>query len=210
MLQGLVIFMYFETHQHDLHQYLNPIPAEKPPPPPFPSPPPPDVDRPVVKGEYIAALEFTATDACRDKSLWRLPTDLNAGSGGQPLHMCIMGHKEPPFLTSLTIVASGAGRASCPAGTNQSTDLNAGLNTGEAVFACTSWTSSGIASTLIKDIIPVIGAIALCPSGYSKISGNLNAGVLNAPTVSLCVLSKCVCCCHCGGLIARLLHIAGQ
>jgi hypothetical protein len=145
---------------------------------------------PVADGEYITALEFTATESCRDKSFWRLPTDLNAGSGGNPLYMCIMGDTQPPFLTSITVVTGKADRASCPAGTNQSIDLNTGLNTGDTVYVCSTYTSKSRAPTLVKDIIPVVGAIAACPVNYAKIPGDLNSGVLNAPTVSLCVLSK--------------------
>jgi hypothetical protein len=104
--------------------------------------------------------------------------------------MCIMGDTQPPFLTSITVVTGKADRASCPAGTNQSVDLNTGLNTGDTVYVCTTYTRESLAANLVKDIIPVVGAIAACPVNYAKIPGDLNSGVLNAPTVSLCVLSK--------------------
>jgi hypothetical protein len=104
--------------------------------------------------------------------------------------MCIMGDTQPPFLTSITVVTGKADRASCPSGTNQSVDLNTGLNTGDTVYVCTTYTHESRAPTLVKDAIPVVGAIAACPLNYAKIPGDLNSGVLNAPTVSLCVLSK--------------------
>jgi hypothetical protein len=101
-----------------------------------------------------------------------------------------MGDTQPPFLTSITVVTGKADRASCPSGTNQSIDLNTGLTTGDTVYVCTTYTRESQAANLVKDIIPVVGAIAACPANYAKIPGDLNSGVLNAPTVSLCVLSK--------------------
>ncbi len=140
--------------------------------------------------EYVVALEFTAGSACSDKSFWRLPQDLNAGSDGPALYMCIMGDRQPPFLASISVVTGKAGRVACPAGTNQSTDLNAGLSTGDTVYVCATYSSSGTAATLVKDIVPVIGAVTGCPTNYFKLDGDLNSGVLNAPSVFLCVLSE--------------------
>jgi hypothetical protein len=144
----------------------------------------------VVDSEYVVALEFTAGSACSDKSFWRLPTDLNAGSDGPALYMCIMGDSQPPFIASIRVVTGKAGRVACPAGTNQSTDLNAGLNTGDSVYVCATYSATGMAATLVKDIIPVIGAVTACPTNYFKLSGDLNSGVVDAPSVFLCVLSK--------------------
>jgi hypothetical protein len=145
----------------------------------------------VVDGEYVTDLEFTASSACRVGSLWRLPTDLNAGSGGPALHVCIQSDKTPPFLASISVVTGRSGRGTaCPAGTNQSTDLNAGLDTGDSVYVCAIYSASGTAATLVKDIIPVIGAATACRTNYSRLAGDLNEGVLNAPSVFLCVWSR--------------------
>ncbi len=143
-----------------------------------------------MDSEYVVALEFTGSSACSDKSLWRLPTDLNAGSDGPALHMCIMGDSQPPFLASISVVTGRAGRVACPAGTNQSTDLNAGLSSGDSVYVCATYSVSGMAATLVKDVIPVIGAVTVCPINYFRLSGDLNAGVPNAPSVFLCVWSR--------------------
>jgi hypothetical protein len=134
--------------------------------------------REVVDGQYIGGLDFT-TGNCADKSYARLPTSLEFGTGSDKhIYVCVLGDDSPPYLTNLAVVTGSLGKVSCPAGTTQSMDLNAGTSTGKTVYACMTYTNATRAMVLIKDILAVIGINQLCPDKYDKLPGNLNDGVI--------------------------------
>ncbi len=144
-----------------------------------------------MNGEFVSDLQFT-TDSCVDKTYSRLPTSLDFGTdSATPIYLCVMSSNSPPYLTGLTIVSGKLGKVSCPEGTTQSMDLNAGTSSGNIVYVCMAYTSASRAPVLIRDVLVVVGLNQLCPANYDKLAGNLNEGVLGGWPGAVQRLTRC-------------------
>ena len=169
-----------------------PLPPSPPSPPPRPPPRPPP--KPLAAEEFVSSVEFVSGPNCSTRYFERHATNLNHGTDGAEIFMCLLRDATPPFLTNISVVSSKAGKAVCPAGTTQSPDMNAQASNGNVVYVCMTYTNQQAAPAMVKDLVAVIGANQPCPASYQKIPGNLNDGwtdgVDSAPSISLCLLSE--------------------
>lgn len=158
------------------------------PPPPSPPPRPPPFVRPVIDGEHISRLAFvTGSNPCPDKSYDKLPTDIDFGTDGPAIFMCLLSSTVPPYLISLQVVTGKSDQVSCPAGTESSIDLNSGASSGNTVYACMNY-STAWTPVRLKDVLIIVGQSSSCPisGNYYRLAGNLNSGILSAPDLYLC------------------------
>jgi hypothetical protein len=148
-----------------------------------------------VQNEPITSLIFISSkqaDSQCPQSYEKIQFDLNADAGGSYIFACVTrGDSSNHFgvpLTDLTITSSVSKdvKAFCPVGSIRlSLDLNLGAG-GDFVYFCTS----RFGSAAVTDLTFTKNDDA-CPSGFERLTTDLNSGTKSKTRIFACVEKKC-------------------